>query len=45
MVSGTQTPAAVLFKREGALVLALGLLGALLLALAVAAPWIERVFG
>jgi hypothetical protein len=45
MVSGTQTPAAVLFKREGALVLALGLLGALLLALAVAAPWIERAFG
>jgi hypothetical protein len=45
MVSGTQTPAALLFKREGALVLALGLLGALLLALAVAAPWIERAFG
>lgn len=45
MVSSAQNPAAIPLKREVALLLALGLLGALLLALAVAAPWIERTFG
>ena len=45
MVSGAQNPAAISLKREVVLLLALGLLGALLLALAVAAPWIERTFG